>query len=70
MLKLNAWLLLDPSWEADHREKEAIQIEVLEHALNGMSIDPKGDARNAQIQTAAHHISSRKNVWIWWGNLT
>lgn len=64
VLKLKAWLLLDPSCKADCREKEAIQVEVLKHALNGMSIDPKGDARNAQIQTAAHHISSRKNVWI------
>lgn len=63
-------LLLDPSREADRREKQTVEIEVLEHALNGMSVNTEGDTGHAQIQTAAHHILSRKNVLIGWRHLT
>lgn len=63
-------LLLNASWEADHREEETIQIEVLKHALNGMSIDAEGDTRHAQIQTAAHHVLRCKDVLTGWGHLT
>lgn len=63
-------LLLDPSWEADCREKQTIEVEVLEHALNRMSINTEGDAGHAQIQTAAHYILGRKNVVIGRRHLT
>lgn len=39
-----ALFLLDSSREADHREEEAVHIEVFKHALNRVPIDAEGDA--------------------------
>lgn len=36
--------LLDSSREADHREEQAVHIEVFKHALNWVSVDAEGDA--------------------------
>lgn len=47
---------LDPCGEADDREKEAVCVEILKHALNRLPVDPEGDAGSAQVQAAAHHI--------------
>lgn len=47
---------LDPCREADDREEEPVCVEILEHALNGLSVDPERDAGSSQVQTTAHHI--------------
>lgn len=46
----------DACRKADHREEKAVQVEVLKHALDRVAVDPEGNTRNAQIQTAADHI--------------
>lgn len=56
--------ILDPSGKADNREEESIDVEVLEHALYGLSIDPKGDAGGSQVQTTAHHILRGQDVLV------
>lgn len=56
--------LLDASREADHREEEAVHVEVLKHALNWVSVDPEGDAGHTQIQAAADNIICSQGVCI------
>lgn len=56
--------LLDTCREADDREEESICIEVLEHALDGLPVDPEGHAGGAQIQTAADHIVRVQQVHV------
>lgn len=47
---------LDPRGEADDREEESVRVEVLKHALDGLAVDPEGDAGSSQVQAAAHHV--------------
>lgn len=47
---------LDPRREAGDREEESVCVEVLKHALDGLAVDPEGDAGSPQVQTAAHHV--------------
>lgn len=49
-------VLLNTCREADNRKEEAVCVEVLEHALNRLPVDPEGHAGRAQIQTAADHV--------------
>lgn len=49
-------VLLDTCREAHDREEESFCVEVLEHALNRLPVDPVGHAGSPQIQTAADHI--------------
>lgn len=42
--------------EADYREEEPVCVEVLEHALDRLPVDPEGHTGSSQIQTAADHI--------------
>lgn len=56
--------------EADNREKQAVQIEVLKHALHRMPIDTEGNTGHAQIQTAANHVLCCQDVLIGCGNMT
>ena len=48
--------LLDTCREADDGEEEPVCVEVLEHALDRLPIDPEGHTGSAQIQTATDHI--------------
>ena len=56
--------LLDSSREADHREEEAIYIEVFKHALNWVTVDTEGDAGHTQIQTAADDVICSQGVCV------
>lgn len=47
---------LDPCGETDDREEEAVGVEILKHALDGLSVDSEGDAGGTQVQTTAHHV--------------
>lgn len=57
-------VLLDSSGEANNREEEAIQVEVLEHALNRMAVYAERDTGHTEIQTAAHNIICCQDVLI------
>lgn len=48
--------------EADDREEQAIQVEVLKHALDWMPIDSEGNTGHAQIQTATDHVLCCQDV--------
>lgn len=56
--------LLDPCREADDWEEESVRVEILKHALDGLSIDPEGDTRCSQVQTAAHYILWSQDVLV------
>ena len=51
-------ILLDSSRETDDGEEQSIYVEVLEHALDRVAVDPERDTGHAQIQAARHHIIS------------
>ena len=53
---------LDSSREAHHRVKEAVDTEVLQHALHRQPVDPERDAARAEVQTAADHIIVSQQV--------
>ena len=57
-------VLRDACRETDNREEQAVQVEVLKHALNRMPIDTEGNAGHAQIQTAADHVLCCQHVLI------
>lgn len=61
---------LDACREADNWKKQAIQVEVLKHSLNRMTIDTKGNAGHTQIQAAADHILCCQEVLVRCGNMT
>lgn len=55
---------LDSSWEAGHREEEAVRVEVFKHALNRLTVDPEGDAGHTEVQAATHHILRSQKMLI------
>lgn len=56
--------LLNACREADNREEESICVEVLEHALYRLPVDPERHAGSAQIQTAADHVVRVQQVLV------
>lgn len=62
--------LLNAGREADHREEQAVQVEVLKHALNRMPVDTEGNTGHAQIQAAADHVLCCQDVVIGRGDVT
>ena len=54
----------DPGGEADYGEEEAVQVEVLKHALHRVTVDTEGDTGHAQIQAAAHHVLRCQDMLI------
>lgn len=62
--------LLNACREADDREEQAIQVEVLKHSLNRMPIDAEGNTGHVEIQTAADHVLSCQGVLIGCSNVT
>jgi len=61
--------LLHACREADDGEEQAVQVEVLEHALNRMPVDSEGDTGHAQVQTAADHVLGCQEVLIGRGDM-
>lgn len=57
-------VLLDTCREADDGEEESLCVEVLEHALDRLPVDPEGHAGSAQIQTAADHVVRVQQVLV------
>lgn len=55
---------LDPRREADDREEEPVCVEIFEHALNRLSVDPERDAGSSQVQAAAHHVLRGQDVLV------
>ena len=55
---------LDAGGEADDGEEEALHVELLEHALDGLAVDPEGHAGGAQVQAAAHHVVRVQQVLV------
>lgn len=62
-------VLLNACRKADNGEEQAVQVEVLKHALNRMPIDTEGNTGHAQIQTAADHVLRCQDVLIGCGNM-
>lgn len=62
-------VLLNACREADDREEQAVQVEVLKHALYGMPVDPEGNTGHAQIQAAADHILCSQDVLVGCGDV-
>lgn len=56
--------LLDPCREAHNGEKQSVCVEVFEHALDGLSVDPERDAGSSEVQTAAHHVLRGQDVLV------
>ncbi len=48
--------LLHSSWEADDWKQQPIHTEVLQHALNWLSIDPERDAGCTKVKTTTNDI--------------
>lgn len=56
--------LLDTCREAHDGKEEPICVEVLEHALHRLPVDPEWHAGGAQVQTAADHVVRVQQVLV------
>lgn len=59
----------DACRETGNREEEAVQVEVLKHSLNGMTVNSKGNTGDVQVQAAADHVLCRQCVLIGRGDV-